>query len=184
MLGKLPKQLQINGRDIPIQSDYRIALLIFQAFNDPELSEQEKAYVMLDALIGLDKLNQGEIEEASKACVWFLDGGKDYSKNNSPHLMDWEQDEQMIFSAVNKAAGIETRNADYIHWWTFLGYFSEIQEGLFSTVLMIRQKKAKNKKLDKSEREFYQNNKELIDLKRRYSKEEQAEIDRLNKLYQ
>lgn len=184
MIGQLPKSLPINGKEVPIQTDYRIALLILQAFNDPELSAQEMAYVMIDALIGVDALKTDELEEAVKACVWFLDGGKNYSKDNSPRLMDWEQDEQMIFSAINKVAGQETRNAEYIHWWTFLGYFNEIQEGLFSSVLMIRQKKAKNKKLDKSEQEFYRSHKELIDLKQKYSKEEQEEIDRLNQLYQ
>ena len=96
--------------------------------------------------------------------------------------MDWEQDESIIFSAINKVAGCETREKEYIHWWTFLGYFSEIGEGLFSTVINIRQKKNKGKKLEKYEQEFYRSNKQLIDLKEKYTAEEQAEIDRLNEL--
>ena len=67
-----------------------------------------------------------------------------------------------------------------MHWWTFLGYFSEIGEGLFSQVINIRTKKSKGKKLEKWEREFYNEHKEMIDLKRVISAEEQAEIDRLN----
>lgn len=62
----------------------------------------------------------------------------------------------------------------YIHWWTFLGYFNEIGEGLFSTVINIRQKKNKGKKFEKYEQDFYQNNKDLIDLKKKYAKEEQG----------
>ena len=92
-------------------------------------------------------------------------------------MLDWEQDESIIFPAINKVAGAETRSQSYIHWWTFMGYFMEIEEGTFSMVLGIRQKKAKHKKLEKWEQEFYRNNKELCDLKKRYTEEEQAEID-------
>ena len=88
----------------------------------------------------------------------------------------------MIFSAVNDIARTETRSQPYIHWWTFLGYFSEIREGLFSQVLLIRQKKAKGRKLDKSEQEFYTQNKDLVVLKKKLTKEEQAENDYWNKL--
>ena len=93
--------------------------------------------------------------------------------------VDWKQDESIIFSAINKSAGFETRLAEYIHWWTFLGYFSEIGDGLFSQVVNIRTKKAKGKKLGKWEREFYNEHRELIDIKQHYNSEEQAEIDRL-----
>lgn len=53
---------------------------------------------------------------------------------------------------------------------------------VFSSVLSIRQKKAKHKKLEKNEQEFYRENKSLIDMQPRYSAEEQAEIDRLNEM--
>ena len=58
----------------------------------------------------------------------------------------------------------------------------EIREGIFSTVLGIRQKMAKGKRLEKWEREFRRNNKKICDLKTRYTKEEQEEIDYWNKL--
>jgi len=69
-----------------------------------------------------------------------------------------------------------------MHWWTFLGYFNEIGECLLSTVINIRQKKNKGKKLEKYEQEFYRANKSLIDIKTRYTPEEQAEKERLLKL--
>lgn len=58
-----------------------------------------------------------------------------------------------------------------------MGYFMEIEEGTFSMVLGIRQKRAKGKKLEKWEQEFYLNNRALCDLKTKYTAEEQAEID-------
>ena len=63
-----------------------------------------------------------------------------------------------------------------------MGYFMEIEGGTFSTVLAIRQKKLRGKKLEKWEQDFYSHNKNICDIKARYTEEEQAEIDYLNSL--
>ncbi len=184
MIGKLPTSLKVNGIDRAIRSDFRVALLIFQAYNDPELSDQEKAWVMLECLYeDFENMPPDDLEEACIQAAWFLDGGMEHEDvKPSKKVIDWEQDEQMIFSAVNKVAGKEVRALEYMHWWTFLGYFNEIGECLLSTVINIRQKKNKGKKLEKYEQEFYRANKSLIDIKTRLSAEEQAERDYLNKL--
>lgn len=184
MIGQLPKQLNINGIDRAIRSDYRVALLIFQACTDPELSIQEKATVTVECLYeDFDSIPFEDYQEANDKAVWFLEGGDNISnKESTKKLMDWEQDEQIIFSAVNKVAGYETRAIKYIHWWTFLGYIRETGECLFNTVVNIREKKNKGKKLEKYEQEFYRKNKNLIDLKTRLSAEEQAEKDYFEKL--
>lgn len=186
MIGSLPLKLNVNGVDRAIRSDFRIALLIFQAFNDSELLGYEKNIIMIKCLYkDFVDIPQRDHGEAIKQAIWFLDGGvieesKGYGK--AKKLMDWEQDEQMIFSAVNKVAGYETRASEHIHWWTFIGYFNEIGEGLFSLVMHIRHKLNKGEKLDKTEKEFYKENKSLVDLRKKYSPGQQAEIERINKL--
>ncbi len=184
MIGQLPKMLRINNKERQIRSDFRVALLILEAYNDVELNEQEKAITMLKCLYEED-IPQEDYQEAIEQAVWFLDGGKTYEDNKylkAKKVMDWEQDENLIFPAINKVAGYETRDKEYLHWWTFLGYFNEIGEGLFSSVINIRQKKNKGKKLEKYEQDFYRENKQMIDLKKKYTAEEQAEIDRFNEL--
>lgn len=178
MIGSLPKSLKIGENHYKIRSDFRVALLIFEAFNDAELSDSEKIQVCLQCLY---EEIPADTEDAYRQAVWFLDGGNmPKSRRNHGKIFDWKQDECLIFPAVNRSAGFETRSAEYVHWWTFLGYFSEIGEGLFSQVLNIRRKKSEGKKLEKWEREFYSGHREIIDLKRAVSGEEQAEIDRLN----
>ena len=181
MIGILPTKLEICGAFYEIRSDFRIALTIFQAYNDSELSDIEKAQVCLECLFVNIPVNT---EAALKQAVWFLDGGGifDECESQRKKVIDWEQDEQLIFSGINKIAGCETRSKEYLHWWTFLGFFNEIGEGLLTTVIGIRQKLNKGKTLEKYEQEFYLEHKKLIDLKRKYSKEEQTEIDRINKL--
>lgn len=183
MIGRLPKTLTVNGIDRKIRSDYRVALLIFVALDDPELIENDKLATMIECLYE-DEISQADYEEAATQASWFLDGGKAHERiKQSKKVLDWEQDEQIIFSAVNKVAGKEVREQEYMHWWTFLSYFNEIGDGILSSVINIRGKKNKGKKLDKSEEEFYRANKELCDLKTKYTAEEQADIDRLNELF-
>lgn len=184
MIGRLPTSLLINGIEWKIRTDYRDILRIIEAFEDPELSEQEKAYVMLVILYTDFSEMKSEIyQEAAAQASWFLDCGQQY-ENDKPscRIIDWNQDEAILFPAINKVAGKEVRAVEYMHWWTFMGLFSEIEEGTFSVVLGIRQKKAKGKKLEKWEQEFYRSNRNLCDIKQKYTAEEQEEIDYLNSL--
>lgn len=184
MIGCLPISLDLAGKEFEICSDYRVALIIFEAFDDPELNDYDRMEVMLRCLYK-DGIPPELVDEALKKAAWFLDGGEDYreaSQQRQKKVMSWTQDEKMIFSAVNKTAGQEVRAVPYMHWWTFLGYFAEIGECLFTTVREIRDKKNKNKKLDKWEQEFYKEHKKMIDIEHKYSAQEQAERDALNKL--
>lgn len=185
MIGILPKSLDVCGTAFPIETDYRNILVFLAACSDPDLSPEQKLEVLVKRLYrdGFRRIPSGGMEEAVRQAKWFVDcGQEDDGKKPARKVMDWEQDEAIFFPAINKVAGMETRAAPYIHWWTFSGYFMEIEEGTFSTVLGIRQKRAKGKKLEKWEQEFYRNNKMLCDIKKRYSEEEQAEIDYWNQL--
>lgn len=174
MIGVLPTSLTVDSRTYEINSDYRVALLILQAFNDPQLDDFAKCMVCLKCLY---KEIPQNIDAAIERAVWFLDGGDNPKPEKSPKkLMDWEQDEQLIFPALNKVAGYEIRSVNYLHWWSFLGLFNEVGDGLYSQVMSIRAKKAKGKKLDKYEREFYITHRELIDLKPKLTAEEEQEL--------
>ncbi|MDE5967042.1 MAG: bacteriophage Gp15 family protein [Lachnospiraceae bacterium] len=191
MIGALPEHLTVGDTDYPIRSDYRNVLQVFEAFNDPELEPAEKwivaIYLLFEHFSCADDVleaieNEFSIEEAMKQINWFISAGKVPGKEMELPVYDWAQDEQMIFSAVNKVAGKETRELEYLHWWTFLGYFNEVGEGTFSFIVGIRNKMNKGKKLEKHEKEFLSHNKELVKLEKPKSKEEQEEEDAYNAL--
>lgn len=183
MLGALPKTLTVAGQEYAIRSDFRDVLNIISAFNDPELEPREKLFCCLYILyVDFEMIPDRDYESAYKQALWFVDCGRGDTQRNAPRTLDWEQDEVIIFPAVNKVAGFETRAVDYLHWWTFMGYFMEIGEGVFSNVLHIRGKKARGKKLDKWEQDFWTANKDICQLQVRLSKEEQAAKDKLNAL--
>ena len=179
MIGTLPGSLEIGGEFYAINADFRTALTIFEAFDDPELDEREKALAALMCLFeDWNEIPPEMHEEAVKQAFWFLNGGDMPKTVSDVKLIDWEQDERLIFPAVNRAAGCEVRAVGYMHWWTFLGYFSVIGEGLFSEIIHIRRKRAQGKPLDKTESEFLRSHRELIDFKKRLTAEQmQAEAE-------
>lgn len=145
MIGRLPSSVVVSGKEYILRTDYRNVLDAFTVFNDPDLTNAEKwftvVYMMFEELPSYEALEEAiidgfDIKEAMKGLQWFFSAGKQEQKTDvrKPPSFDWEQDEQMIFSAVNHVAGFEVRNADELHWWTFLSYFNEIGEGLFHTL--------------------------------------------------
>lgn len=165
-----PTSLNIGGVEYEIRTDYRVVLDLLMALNDPELSDSDnkmssymQSRVILEIMFpDCDNIPQDHIQEALDKVAEFIDMGiGDDSKK--PKTMDWEQDAPIIIPAINKVLNKEIRAEKYMHWWTFLGAYMEIGEGLFSNIIHIRQKKAKGKKLEKWEQDFYKENKSLID---------------------
>lgn len=184
MIGALPHTLTIGAEEYEIRSDYRDVLQVFEAFSDPELEQGEKwivaIYLLFEDFSCADDVFEAvesgfDIEEAVKQIIWFISAGKQPGDTKELPVYDWLQDEQMIFSAVNKVAGRETRSEDYIHWWTFLGYFNEIGEGDFSFVVGIRNKLNHGKKLEKYEREYLSKHKDVVRIRKRLTEEEKKE---------
>lgn len=184
MIGILPEHLAVGDMDYPIRSDYRNVLQVFEAFQDPELMQEEKwivaVYLLFEDFSCAEDVfsaveNGFNIEEAIKQLCKFISADSPEKEVLEKPTYNWKQDEQIIFSAVNKVAGKEVRNLDYLHWWTFLGYFNEIGEGTFSFVVGIRDKLNKGKKLEKYEREFVSRNKKMVRLEKQKTKEELEE---------
>lgn len=183
MLGLLPKTLNVGGTEYKIRSDYRDIFRIISAFNDPELTDQEKAYVcMAQVFVDFEKIPKEHYKAAYDAAVSFIECHIREDKP-SPKIINWEKDEQLIFPAINKVAGFEVRGVPYLHWWTFLGYFQGIdKDDTWGFILVIRQKRAKHKKLEKNEQEFYNANRLLCEVEQ--PKTRKDAYDDLDKLYE
>ena len=178
----LPTSLIIGEVAYPIRYNWRAVLDVLAACSDPDLDEQGKAYCLLRIFYPtLEEIPTELLAEAcAKACE-FIDCGQKDDGKPKPKMIDWEQDAAIIIPEINKVAGKEVRLDPGIHWWTFFGWFMGIGEGTLASVIHIRQKKAKRKKLEKWEQEFYNANKALIDMKAPETEEIKREKDSLSK---
>lgn len=186
MLGQLPTSLNVNGIEYKIRYDYRNILRILQCFNDDELEDAEKIFVCLKRLyVDFPALPRDDYAEAYEKALSFIDFS--YKRTESGHrhpvVMDWKKDEQLIFPAINKAAGQEVRLMPILHWWTFLGYYLSVDsDAVFTHIVAIRMKKARKEKLDKAEKRFYETNRDICDLQSSGSTRKDAE-DALDKMF-
>lgn len=189
---ELPTSLNVGRVDYKIRTDYRVILDILAAVNDPDIfengmSEEEKkmeqVLTMLQILyIDFDDMPRKDWKEAAEKANDFIDCGLKDDGRPKPRLMDWDQDAPLIIPAVNKVSKQDIRAVKYMHWWTFFGYYMEIGECMLSTVINIRLKKKKGKKLEKWEKEFYQQNKKIVDIRVKGTERSDEEKEALRKL--
>lgn len=180
----LPTSAVIGGREYTIHADFRDVLEIVRQLNDVDETEQVRLYVALALFYeNFEAMPTDCWDEATRHLMLFINGGEEGDSGASaPKLLDWEQDQRIIVADVNKVAGCEIRALPFVHWWTFLAWFAGIGEGQLSTVVSIRDKLRRGKKLEKWEQEFYREHKSKVDLKQRYTAEELAERARLERL--
>lgn len=178
MITDLPYTLTVDGEEKAINCDFRDIILVCNAFNDPELTQSEKTRVMLEMIYVDDWWEFRNIEEAAKQAIWLIDWGKEYKeKEAGPRIMDWEQDYNLIISAVNnKVSVVDIRELHFMHWWTFLGYFSDRGECQFSSITDIREKLNKGKKLERWEKEVLRENRDQIILKNKAAEDFENEL--------
>lgn len=189
---ELPTSLEVGGKEYAIRTDYRVILDILAAMNDPEIfdpgmTEEEKKMeqfmTMLQILyIDFDSMPPKDWQEAMKKAVDFIDCGIKGDDKPKPRSMDWEQDAPIIAPEISKIAGRDIRIGK-THWWEFFGYYLGIGEGVFNTIVSIREKKRKGKKLEKWEQEFYKDNKSLVDLRAKKVERSEEEKEELRKLF-
>lgn len=164
----LPTIISVGDKDYAITNngDFRMVLDCFSALGDIELGEDYR--VLASLIIFYDDFDEiddipMEDEELVRQLIFemynfFSCGQQESTGTYSPKLIDWEQDSQIIMSAVNNVAQKEIRLEPYVHWWTFVGYYMAVGQSVLSTVVSIRDKILRGKKLEKWEQEFRREN--------------------------
>ena len=191
MSWNLPISVEIDGTEYPIRNkcDYRVVLDVIKALNDEDLDMQYRIICALFIFYGNDELNTKEkvlkafrtkentqiaIDEMTK----IISLGEEKEQDDKPPIMDWEHDFNHIAPPINRVLGYSVRDENnYTHFYDFIGAYQEIGECLWANIVSVRSKRMKGKPLDKWEREFYNENRKLIDLPNKLTDEEQEWLD-------
>ncbi len=174
---RLTTEIKILGKIYPInrKGDYDMVLDVIEVLNDKELTDNERGAVALGIFYDFNLPETAEgMKIAADEMVKFINCGEELTPNNQKPIMDWNKDFPVLAAPINRVLGFELREPGrYVHWWTFVSAYMEIGECTFQTIIGIRHKKRKGKKLDKGEEEFYRNNRAKVDLPVEYSNEEE-----------
>ena len=175
----LPASAEFSGREYAINSDFRDVLEIISVLRDTEKHERIRVIVALSLFYDdFDTMPTSEHQAAAEWMLKFISLGEEDDGKSQPQLIDWDQDRAIIAAEVNKVAGTEVRALDHLHWWTFISYFRSIGEGQLSYIVGIRDKLQKGKALEKHEREFYNKNRSMINIRKKLSSEEQNTLNK------
>lgn len=177
----LPTAVEIDGMEFEISTDFRDALRVILAFEDREMAAVEQQAVMLHNLY---PVTPGNIGEALRLGVKFLDGGEDRAEDDSGsglRLYSFNQDANYIFAAFKQMHGIDLQEVEYLHWWVFLALFMDLgPDTTFVSLINLRKRIKSGEKLTDAEKKMYREMRSMIDLKdddERLTPDEQAEYD-------
>ena len=180
MMWDLPVSVEIDGKTHAIRNrcDYRVVLDVISALNDEELTQEQR--IQCSLIIFYEKISDIEnIEAAMKEMFKVINLGEEqHEEERKPKLMDWEHDFNHIAPPINRVLGYSVRDENnYTHFYDFIGAYQEIGECSWANIVSVRSKRMKGKPLDKWEREFYNENRKLIDLPHKLTDEEQEWLD-------
>jgi hypothetical protein len=157
----LPVTVDINGEIYLINTDFRAALRVILAFEDPDLTAQEKQIVMLSNLYPVVPSDvSGALEQANL----FLNAGKLNGEGEAgPRVYSFAKDANYIFAAFRQTHGIDLETAE-LHWWKFLALFMDLgSETTFCQLIGLR-KRLKTGKASKEERQAAREMGDILDV--------------------
>lgn len=182
MTWDLPTEIEAEGKTYHISNkcDYRVVLDVIDTLNDMNYGEKERLVVALMQFY--EELNRSNIAECP--CLELLTTEMmniinleqtDDNTTQRPALMDWQHDLPILAPPISRVLGYSVRNREhYTHWYDFIGAYMEIgNDCVFANVVCIRNKRAKGKKLDQGELEFFREYRKQIILPAKLTKEEQ-----------
>ena len=171
-----------------IRTDYRDILELLRWLGgtaDPQLDQSGRWYVAMRLFYPtFAEMPQACWPQATDFLAQFLAAGRREQARPGPPLMDWQQDAPLIAAGISRAAGQDVRTLPYLHWWSFLAWFDAIGEGSFATVVAIRDKLRRGKRLENWELDFYRTHRAAVELRSPASPAQEAEKQRLLALLQ
>ena len=181
----LPRSLTVGGRAWAVHTDFRDVLKVLAWLDDRSraLRDEERWYVALALFYrDFEAMPPDLYAEAAARMGEFLAGGRKTDRPAGPRLIDWDKDAALIAAEVNRVAGCEVRALPYLHWWSFLGWFSAIGDGALATVVSIRDKLRRGKRLEGWELAYYRAHRSDIDLREPLTDAERDQRRRLLEL--
>jgi len=138
LVDELPDSVEIDGEIYLLNTDFRNCLNVILAYEDTDLTDNEKYTILLTNLYPVIPEN---IEAAIEKALIFLDEGKVPSSgkgDSKPRVYSWSKDANMIYSAFKQTHNIDL-SVEKMHWWKFVALFMDLGSNTsFSSIVNLR----------------------------------------------
>ena len=144
LLDRLPSTVQICGRAVRVNSDFRYSILFEMLCLDRTIPPNEKAEKILRLMFpDLQELPLEEPQQVIDALLQFYKGGerelnqyqiREQKKTEGEEqpiedrVYDYEYDDELIYAAFLQQYGIDLVEERHLHWWKFRALFSALTE--------------------------------------------------------
>lgn len=175
LLDKLPNEYE----GYLIRPSFRIGMQICLCMDDPDYTDEEKAYICLNLLYGN---GVPDIETAVKGLQWFMACGNPEHKTvgENKTLFYWDFDAARLFSSFKQTYGIDLHKVD-LHWFEFIAMIGSLdKDSAFQKAVEIRGYDMKD--LRGKHRTDMQNMKKNLTPEKKLSDEEQKQLDEFDLL--
>lgn len=186
-------ELPTSYEGYPINSSFRIGIMICLALEDIELTRSEQTQIVCSLLLGDEDgviKNIPDNDTLQRCIEWFLSGWNHDNEVESEHknirLMDYDIDQFRIYADFLSIYGLDLNTVD-LHWWAFQGLLWNMpfERSSFLQAIEIRTKKPR-KGASMEERKAIEKAHKHFDLKQNkkveFTKEEEAKIDAFDAL--
>ena len=126
----------VDGREYPINSDFRTGILFEMLIYDREVSNEQKCRQIFDLYFDEHAGDVPKTKEAIDAVLAFYRCGKqekrttrdsEESEQQPKQIYDYGYDDAYIFAAFLDQYGIDLNEIEYLHWWKFRALFGALK---------------------------------------------------------
>ena len=136
LIDPLPRTVELDGRDFPIETDFRTAILFELLVQDKAMTKEEKAIYALQLWFPTEMPEN--LEDATDKMLWFYTCGKIESNEQatnksqkasiSKRIYDFDVDAELIYAGFLTQYSIDLQDIEYMHWWKFSAMFMGLEE--------------------------------------------------------
>lgn len=175
-MSEYPCYAEIDGKQIKINTDYKVALACFDAINSDEISDIERPISLIGLLFGED-VQIRDTETAMRIIKQYLQCGKvDAENDTNINDMDFEYDKDLIASSFLTDYQIDLDTTS-MHWWKYCSLISGLKDDcILNKVRDIRNYDISEVKDPKTRSKIIKQ-KQKVAIPKKHTKKEQEEID-------
>lgn len=181
----LPNEVDIEGENYKINSDFRTSILFELLMQDNSMSEEDKIIHALELYYPVLSKN---INEAIEKMLWFYRCGKDIvsakgtGRGKSTQVYSYEYDDDYIYSAFLDQYGVDLQDIEYLHWWKFKAMFKSLKEDNEIVKIMGYRAMDISKIKDKEQKDYYKKMKDIYKIPSNINKDEEEKLDEINEI--
>lgn len=162
IVDRLPVTVEIDGMEVPINTDFRTGILFEQLLNDHEVSDKERLALALQLYYPIVPQN---VEAAIEKAAWFYSCGAGIPakrqesaakpSKSARRIVDYDVDCGLIYAAFLSDYKIDLVEKRDLHWWKYHALFENLSEENRVVKIMQYRGMDLNSIKNKEQRRFY-----------------------------